>query len=43
MVHLFAGPVDGLLAGIKMLFGRDPKKDYKDKVAHVDLTDGRPG
>ncbi|BBK34017.1 general stress protein 26 [Stella humosa] len=27
-----------LLAGIKMLFGVDPKKDYKDKVAEVSLT-----
>jgi general stress protein 26 len=26
-----------LLAGIKMLFGVDPKKDYKDKVAEVTL------
>jgi hypothetical protein len=26
-----------MLAGIKMLFGSDPKKDYKDKVADVDL------
>ncbi len=26
-----------LLAGVKMLLGRDPKQDYKDKVAHVDL------
>jgi general stress protein 26 len=26
-----------LLAGIKMLFGRDPKKEYKDKVADVSL------
>lgn len=26
-----------LLAGIKVLLGRDPKKDYKDKVADVDL------
>lgn len=25
------------LAGIKMLFGRDPKRDYADKVADVDL------
>jgi general stress protein 26 len=32
-----------LFAGIKMLFGRDPKQDYKDKVAHVDLRNGRPG
>lgn len=26
-----------LLAGVKILMGRDPKKDYKDNVAHVDL------
>ena len=26
-----------LLAGIKMLFGVDPKRDYDDKVAKVDL------
>src|SRR5690606_26532541 len=26
-----------LLAGVKMLLGVDPKKDYKDKVAKVDL------
>ena len=26
-----------LLAGIKMLFGIDPKKDYADKVADIDL------
>jgi general stress protein 26 len=26
-----------LLAGIKMLLGIDPKKDYKDKVAEIDL------
>jgi hypothetical protein len=26
-----------LVAGIKMLFGADPKKDYKDKVAEVEL------
>lgn len=28
---------NNLLAGIKMLFGVDPKKDYQDKVAEVDL------
>jgi general stress protein 26 len=28
---------NSLFAGIKMLFGSDPKKDYKDKVATVDL------
>ena len=27
-----------IIAGIKMLFGRDPKQDYKDKVAEVSLT-----
>ena len=32
-----------LMAGIKMLFGRDPKRDYQDKVADVDLSDGVPG
>jgi general stress protein 26 len=26
-----------IIAGIKMLFGADPKKDYKDKVAEVTL------
>jgi general stress protein 26 len=26
-----------LVAGIKMLFGADPKQDYKDKVAEVRL------
>lgn len=28
---------NSMLAGIKMLLGRDPKKDYEDKVADVDL------
>jgi len=28
---------NNLLAGVKMLLGSDPKKDYKDKVADVDL------
>ena len=28
---------NSLFAGIKMLFGRDPKEDYKDKVAEVKL------
>ena len=28
---------NSLLAGVKMLFGVDPKKDYQDKVANVDL------
>ena len=27
-----------LIAGIKMVLGVDPKKDYKDKVAKVDLS-----
>ncbi|MEO7050801.1 MAG: pyridoxamine 5'-phosphate oxidase family protein [Rhodanobacter sp.] len=26
-----------MLAGVKMLFGSDPKEDYKDKVGEVDL------
>ena len=26
-----------LLAGVKLLLGVDPKKDYEDKVADVDL------
>ena len=28
---------NNLLAGVKMLMGIDPKKDYRDKVAKVDL------
>ena len=28
---------NNLLAGVKMLMGIDPKKDYQDKVAQVDL------
>ncbi len=28
---------NNLLAGVKMLLGVDPKKDYEDKVANVDL------
>ncbi len=28
---------NNLLAGVKMLLGVDPKKDYADKVANVDL------
>jgi general stress protein 26 len=28
---------NSLLAGIKMMFGADPKADYRDKVAKVDL------
>jgi len=27
----------GLLAGLKMMLGSDPKQDYRDKVARVDL------
>jgi general stress protein 26 len=27
-----------IVAGIKMLLGRDPKQDYRDKVAKVDLS-----
>jgi general stress protein 26 len=27
-----------LVAGVKALFGRDPKNDYKDKVAEVELS-----
>lgn len=27
-----------MIAGIKMLFGADPKQDYKDKVAKVELA-----
>lgn len=30
---------NSMLAGVKMLLGRDPRKDYKDKVADVDLDD----
>ena len=29
---------NSMIAGIKMLLGADPKKDYQDKVAEVDLT-----
>lgn len=28
---------NSMVAGIKMLLGMDPKKDYRDKVAEVDL------
>jgi general stress protein 26 len=28
---------NNMLAGVKMLFGVDPKKDYKDKVGDIDL------
>jgi general stress protein 26 len=27
-----------IVAGVKMLFGSDPKQDYKDKVATVTLA-----
>jgi general stress protein 26 len=30
---------NSLLAGVKMLLGIDPKKDYQDKVGTVDLDD----
>lgn len=34
---------NSLFAGVKMLLGSDPKQDYKDKVAHTDLSqDQRP-
>lgn len=29
---------NSVFAGVRMLLGRDPKKDYKDKVAEVRLT-----
>ena len=29
---------NSLLAGVKMLLGADPKRDYKDKVAELDLA-----
>lgn len=29
---------NSLFAGVKMLLGRDPKKDYEGKVAEVDLS-----
>ena len=29
---------NSLFAGVKLLFGIDPKKDYRDKVAEVDLN-----
>lgn len=28
---------NSLVAGVKMLFGRDPKRDFRDKVANVNL------
>jgi general stress protein 26 len=31
-----------LIAGLKMLLGIDPKKDYEDSTAQVDLRDGAP-
>jgi hypothetical protein len=33
-----ARPMTALLAGIKLMLGKDPKKEYKDKVAEVELT-----
>lgn len=30
-----------IMAGIKMLLGRDPKQDYRDNVAEVDLINQR--
>jgi general stress protein 26 len=32
------GDASSLVAGVKMLIGIDPKKDYQDKVAKVPLT-----
>lgn len=29
---------NSLLAGIKLMLGKDPRKEYKDKVAEVELT-----
>lgn len=29
---------NSLIAGIKLMLGRDPKKEYKDKVAEVELA-----
>ena len=43
LLRFDAGPAqlweneNSLLAGVKMLLGADPKKDYQDKVADVDL------
>ncbi len=31
---------NGLFAGVKLLLGADPKQDYADKKADVDLRDG---
>ena len=31
------GDANSMIAGVKMMLGIDPKKDYKDKVATVDL------
>jgi general stress protein 26 len=31
------GDASSFIAGVKLLLGIDPKKDYKDKVARVDL------
>jgi hypothetical protein len=30
---------NNLLAGVKLLLGRDPKKEYKDKIAEVELPE----
>lgn len=32
---------NSLISGVKLLLGKDPKKEYKDKVAEVDLTHKR--
>jgi general stress protein 26 len=29
---------NSLFAGVKMLLGSDPKEDYKDKVAEINLS-----
>ena len=31
------GDVSSFMAGVKLFFGMDPKEDYKDNVADVDL------
>ncbi len=33
---------NSLFAGVKMLLGADPKKDFADKVADVNLGNSRP-
>lgn len=33
---------NSVFAGVKLLLGADPKKEYKDKVADVSLRDPRP-